>query len=341
MEILRVYIMNIGYFMIFSALVRLFMPGGSFRAYVDMFLGLIFMMIMLNPISAFIKTGLPMLEDYILKSGVRISDDIYDGTSAMENEDMIYREYSHMLIERIKTIAEGYIDSPEVDVETDGKLKPESIVVVGIGSRESAEELEKTLDGIFGEGKTEVIRVNYLKKLFEKKDKKTFVNLFTAFAVGIGLIAIGGMFDGKKPEKNPVGNEITAESEKSEEGDYSYKAELEEQLERTLGKVEGVGRIEVMISLKDSGESRLAQDIQRERSVSENGDNSEKEEYKTLLTEGSQPYIINKSRPEIEGVLIIAEGGGNASVKSSLISACSALFGIEANKTEVLKMGGN
>ncbi len=157
MEILRVYIMNIGYFMIFSALVRLFMPGGSFRAYVDMFLGLIFMMIMLNPISAFIKTGLPMLEDYILKSGVRISDDIYDGTSAMENEDMIYREYSHMLIERIKTIAEGYIDSPEVDVETDGKLKPESIVVVGIGSRESAEELEKTLDGIFGEGKTEVI----------------------------------------------------------------------------------------------------------------------------------------------------------------------------------------
>ncbi len=183
--------------------------------------------------------------------------------------------------------------------------------------------------------------MNYLKKLFEKKDKKTFVNLFTAFAVGIGLIAIGGMFDGKKPEKNPVGNEITAESEKSEEGDYSYKAELEEQLERTLGKVEGVGRIEVMISLKDSGESRLAQDIQRERSVSENGDNSEKEEYKTLLTEGSQPYIINKSRPEIEGVLIIAEGGGNASVKSSLISACSALFGIEANKTEVLKMGGN
>ncbi len=179
------------------------------------------------------------------------------------------------------------------------------------------------------------------KELFKNKNKKTFINLFTAFAVGIGLIVVGGMFDGEKPQAPAKENEIRAESEKAGDFENDYKTKLERQLESILGQVEGVGRIRVMVSLKDSGDIKLAQDVSKEKSAEAEGGSSEKEEYKTLLTEGEQPYIINKSRPEIEGVLIIAEGGGNMSVKSSLIGACSALFGIEANKTEVLKMGGN
>lgn len=177
-----------------------------------------------------------------------------------------------------------------------------------------------------------------LKKLFEKKDSKTFVNIFTALAVGIALILIGGMFDDS--DGNSVENEPETE-EAAENAESAYRDGLEEELEKILRKAEGVGKVSVMITLKNDGRSSLAEDVSKESSTGGASGDSQKEEHKTLLTEGNRPYIINKSYPDVEGVLITCEGGGNVEVKSSLISACCALFGIEANKIEVLKMGGN
>ncbi|MCD8158749.1 MAG: hypothetical protein LUD77_07620 [Clostridiales bacterium] len=178
----------------------------------------------------------------------------------------------------------------------------------------------------------------FFKKLFAEKDNKTFINIFTALAVGIGLILIGGMFDDKNNDK-PADTAVV--SENTPENDADYKAALEDELEKILGQVSGVGNIEIMITLKNDGKSSLAEDITREKSDGGTSGNSEKEEYKTLLTGEDQPYIINKSYPEVEGILITCGGGGAVEVKSSLISACCALFGIDANKIEVLKMGGN
>ena len=42
--------------------------------------------------------------------------------------------------------------------------------------------------------------------------------------------------------------------------------------------------------------------------------------------------------PEIEGVIIVAEGGGDIIVKNSLISAANAALGVPTHKIEVLKM---
>lgn len=185
--------------------------------------------------------------------------------------------------------------------------------------------------------------MSFFKKLFENKgaSRRAFVNIFTALAVGIGLILIGGMFDGRDG-KNKTEAASQAEAEAGEETeDADYRRELEAELEKILGKANGVGKIEVMITLKNNGRSSLAENRSKEKASGGSYGDSEKEEYKTLLTGENQPYIINKSYPEVEGVLITCEGGGAVEVKSSLISACCALFGIDANKIEVLKMGGN
>ncbi|MCD8237926.1 MAG: hypothetical protein LUC92_01120 [Clostridiales bacterium] len=176
--------------------------------------------------------------------------------------------------------------------------------------------------------------MDFFKKMLEKKDSRAFVNLFTALAVGAGLILAGNYFEEDKKEETPL--PLSAETEQKE--DYAEKTAKE--LEEILKSVEGVGRIKVMLSLKDEGEQSLAEDVSTEKGSGGSSGEFEKQEQKTLLTGEDLPYITNRSSPRIEGVLISCDGGGSVEVKSSLISACSALFGIESNKIQVLKMGG-
>ena len=42
--------------------------------------------------------------------------------------------------------------------------------------------------------------------------------------------------------------------------------------------------------------------------------------------------------PQIEGVLVLAQGGDNAVVSANITEAVMALFGIEAHKIKVMKM---
>ena len=49
-------------------------------------------------------------------------------------------------------------------------------------------------------------------------------------------------------------------------------------------------------------------------------------------------FITEELVPEIQGVLILAEGGDDARTVSEITKAASALLGISVNKIKVLKM---
>ena len=49
------------------------------------------------------------------------------------------------------------------------------------------------------------------------------------------------------------------------------------------------------------------------------------------------PYVIKQLQPEIEGVFVIAEGGGDENVQLQITEAVQALFGIEAHKIKIAK----
>ena len=54
--------------------------------------------------------------------------------------------------------------------------------------------------------------------------------------------------------------------------------------------------------------------------------------------ENHSSKIEKEDKPEIQGVLIVAEGAGNVEVVSEITDAVSALLGISVNKIKVLKM---
>ena len=50
------------------------------------------------------------------------------------------------------------------------------------------------------------------------------------------------------------------------------------------------------------------------------------------------PLIIQETMPEVEGIVIVAEGGENPQVAQLLSEASQALLNVPAHKVAVLKM---
>lgn len=129
----------------------------------------------------------------------------------------------------------------------------------------------------------------------------------------------------------------------------AYEEYLERRLSSALEYVEGVGRAEVVITLKSSGQRVVEKDqSSSSQSSSEEDQNggtretqnrsSDKTSVYTQGSDGSQtPYISKEMTPEIEGVLVIAEGGENAVVIQNITEAIQALFGVEAHKIKIMK----
>ncbi len=112
--------------------------------------------------------------------------------------------------------------------------------------------------------------------------------------------------------------------------------------------MEGVGKVEVMITLQDNGEQVLEKDISRNsQEVTEEGEvkrNTYESQYQeeTVFVKESgnegQPFIAKESVPAVEGVLVVAEGGGNGKVAKNISDAVLALFPVEVHKIKVVKM---
>jgi stage III sporulation protein AG len=134
--------------------------------------------------------------------------------------------------------------------------------------------------------------------------------------------------------------EVSTENSTNEE-DVSV---LEERLKETLSSMAGVGNVKVMITLKSSKESVVNKDTPYEESEEVDGESSRKtvnsgEETVLVEEDGeSVPYVVKELEPEIEGVVVIAEGGANASIQKNITEAVMALFDVSVNKVKVLKM---
>ena len=113
--------------------------------------------------------------------------------------------------------------------------------------------------------------------------------------------------------------------------------------------MEGVGKVEVMITLKDEGERVVEKDLNQvgQESTEKNGDASRTEQEKQYQeetvfsqqsTDGGAPFVSREMRPNVEGVLVVAKGGGDPKIAKNISDAVLALFPVEVHKIKVVKM---
>ncbi len=132
----------------------------------------------------------------------------------------------------------------------------------------------------------------------------------------------------------------TASTEMSTSSEnVSYADTLEERLENILADVKGVGSVEVMITLKDGGESVVLKDEVTSKSSSlDSSSESSSEQTVTNTNDGNEtPYVSKELEPEIEGVIISCEGGGDSETAIKITEAVQALFDVPAHKIVILE----
>ncbi|MFT4107957.1 MAG: stage III sporulation protein AG [Lacrimispora sp.] len=128
----------------------------------------------------------------------------------------------------------------------------------------------------------------------------------------------------------------------------TYEEQLEDRVKKILKTVEGVGQAEVMIVLKSSEEKVLRVDKNSSDSSTDEKDSaggtrkitsSEQQESTILIGSGENtaPIVEKEIRPEVEGIVISAQGGGSPTVKAEISSAMEALFNLPPHKIKVLK----
>lgn len=131
--------------------------------------------------------------------------------------------------------------------------------------------------------------------------------------------------------------------------DAVYAAWLEQRLTEVLSQVAGVGEVRVMITLSSSSELVIEREQPVTRSTTNEADSQggsrvinqvETGDLVVYSSEGSasEPYVIKTLPPQIEGVLVVAEGAGSVAVNRTVTAIVQALFDVESHKVSVVRM---
>lgn len=111
---------------------------------------------------------------------------------------------------------------------------------------------------------------------------------------------------------------------------------LQQEMERMLREIEGVGSLSLMLMV-DAGEEReLAED--RSGSVSDRGREEERETLVIGVGGGKQEVVVTRSiYPRFTGALVVCEGAASASVRYAVTEAVGVLTGLASNQISVVK----
>ena len=180
------------------------------------------------------------------------------------------------------------------------------------------------------------------KPKFRKPDKVTGL-------LGLGLSGI--LLVGLAPMLKSGDREATATASSALQINLSaeeYASTVEERLCNILGKIEGVGTVEVMVTLKSGYLCTYAVTEKRDSDVSEEIKSDEQrktqeknttEQSYVLIGEGdsTQPLVMSCSEPEVKGVVVVCDGGGDPLVVSQVTSAVKVALDISSARITVSK----
>lgn len=191
--------------------------------------------------------------------------------------------------------------------------------------------------------------LNRIFEILSNKSGKEKITIVVLIGILLLVISLPVSQDNKGEAGDSTSDTAVQESGNLLEGTGGYEEYLEDKLEKALKKVEGVGEISVVITLKNTSEKIIAADTDSSesaitetdsaggvRSTTEKSNSNKNIYYDTSA--GSSPYITMENMPEVEGVVIVAKGGGDGTVCANITSAVEALLGVPTHKIKVLKM---
>lgn len=157
--------------------------------------------------------------------------------------------------------------------------------------------------------------------------------------LGILLIGIAPLLKTGGTNTQPVQQSIPSAEE--------YAAALENRLEQLLGRIDGVGEVEVMITLKSGYTYTYAVTEKVNSDVSEEykSDDQRKSQQKNtteqsyvMVEDGGSPLVTALNEPEIKGVVVVCTGGGDQRVIAEVTAAVKTALDVSSARITVSKI---
>lgn len=180
------------------------------------------------------------------------------------------------------------------------------------------------------------------------KDMRAYLGRFTNIFVKyqyVALVVVVGLVlflwpTGEEKEQSAF------EENRSVQAIEANELELEKELVSLLGQVDGVGRVEVMLSLASDMEYVYADEYTRSLDENETDGGAvstsleESVSYATIRCEdGSEALVVVKRvYPEYKGAVVVCDGADHAGVRLKVVNAVSALTGLSSDCISVMKM---
>lgn len=115
---------------------------------------------------------------------------------------------------------------------------------------------------------------------------------------------------------------------------------LTAELTNILKKIDGVGDVEILILYNGGKQLEIASKTEKHTDVEVNGDRTTtttNESSVPVIVDGDKPLIIGEKRAVIDGVIVVADGGGDNKIKVQIMQALSKLLKIDFDKVQVFK----
>ena len=167
-----------------------------------------------------------------------------------------------------------------------------------------------------------------LAEALEKNKKLRTILYAVLIILALAIFLTSGLFGGGKDTNK------TGEFSNTEEARM-----LEARLEDILSQMQNAGQVRVMVTFDNAQEKVIAADEQK--SSGSSGISEASRPVKTSGSGGESPIILTERMPKIRGVIVIAEGAADISVRFSLAAAVSTVLGIDENSVEVFAMRRN
>jgi len=165
-------------------------------------------------------------------------------------------------------------------------------------------------------------------------DLSKILGLLTKYKYIIAVVVLGAIL-----LSFPSG-EKTSVSTEYEMKDFDVN-EFEKRIEKSLALCEGVGRVDVILSLNSGTEFVYAkesrQSVREERETTE----SDSDVKPSIMSEGSgreAPLLIKEKYPEFRGAMIVCDGAESTSVQARVCEAVMSLTGLSSDRISVIKM---
>ncbi len=203
----------------------------------------------------------------------------------------------------------------------------------------------------------------WLKKSFNKqkdgkKRKWSFHYVLLLGCIGIALMIVGNLLTDSPEEGALPAIQLDEEEEKEvfkrnspEQNElYSmedYEIRYENQLKEALEEIIGISDVSVMINLAETErhvyeKNRVTKQQTTDETDREGGkrkvEDYNQDEQLVIIRNGDkeEPILLQKEKPEIRGVLVVAKGVENQQIKGWVVEAVSRVLDVPSHRVSVM-----